>query len=301
MRIGLVGLGKMGGNMAQRLLKFGHEVVVYDTSKERVSMLTGMSAIPAYSLQELAAQLTPRRAIWLMVPSGAPVNDIIGQLIPMLSKDDILIDGGNSYYKDSQARYAGLKEKGISFIDAGTSGGVWGLTEGYCIMAGGEKESFEFIEPALKSLAQTGGYLHTGPPGSGHYVKMIHNGIEYGMMEAYAEGFELMSKSDLSLDLRRIADLWMHGSVVRSWLLELLVLALSKDPGLEKLKGYVEDSGEGRWTLIDAIEKSIPAPVIADSLFTRFRSRQDDSFAAKILAALRNEFGGHSVKSSEGK
>lgn len=296
MRIGLIGLGKMGGNMALRLLRSGHEVVVYDTKKESVDKLFADGAVPAYSLEELAAQLSRRRVVWVMVPSGKPVSDTIQMLSSFLERDDIIIDGGNSYYKDSVARHSQLIETGINFIDAGTSGGIWGLSEGYCIMAGGDKDAVDYCRPAFLSLAQEGGFLHTGPSGSGHYVKMIHNGIEYGLMEAYAEGFELMKSSGFELDLEKIASLWMHGSVVRSWLLELLVSALKKDPVLQDIRGYVEDSGEGRWTLIDSIEKSVPAPVIADSLFARFRSRQDDSFAAKILAALRNEFGGHDVK-----
>lgn len=301
MRIAIIGLGRMGGNMAQRLLLNGHEVVVHDRIRESVDALSRKGAVPAYSLEEAIEKLPPRRAVWIMVPSGHPVSETVERISQMMSKGDVIIDGGNSYYKDSVMRYEKLREKGISFVDAGTSGGVWGLSEGYCIMAGGDKDAFDFIEPAVRSLAQEGGYLYTGPSGSGHYVKMIHNGIEYGLMEAYAEGFELMKQSSYGLDLNSISKLWMNGSVVRSWLLELLASALEKDNELKGIRGYVEDSGEGRWTLIDAIEKSVPAPVIADSLFARFRSRQEDSFAAKILAALRNEFGGHAVKSPEEK
>jgi 6-phosphogluconate dehydrogenase len=227
MRIGIIGLGKMGGNMALRLLNSGHEIVAFDHNKEAVSLLASKGATPAIDLAQLVSSLAPRKVIWMMVPSGKPVSDTIEELTPMLGKGDILIDGGNSYYKDSARRYEELKAKGICFVDAGTSGGIWGLTEGYCIMAGGDKEAFDYIEPAVRSLAQEGGYLYTGPAGSGHYVKMIHNGIEYGMMEAYAEGFELMKQSDYRLDLENIAGLWMHGSVVRSWLLELLGSALA--------------------------------------------------------------------------
>lgn len=296
MKIGIIGLGKMGGNMTLRLLREGHQVVVNDHKKETIDSFAEEGAEAAYDLSEMAAKLEPRRVVWMMVPSGDPVRETIEKLTAVLSKGDIIIDGGNSYYKDSKARYEMLKEYGISYIDAGTSGGIWGLTEGYCIMAGGDRDSFDYCGTVFKSLTNDGGYLYTGPSGSGHYVKMIHNGIEYGLMEAYAEGFELMKTSDYGLDLKNIASLWMNGSVVRSWLLELLCSALEKDENLEGIRGYVQDSGEGRWTVIDSIEKSVPAPVIADSLFARFRSRQDDSFSAKILAALRNEFGGHSVK-----
>ncbi len=299
MRLGIIGLGKMGGNMALRLIGKGHEVVVYDRNPELVSLFAGKGALPSGDIAEFVSKLSPRRVAWIMVPSGNPVDDTIDKLTKVMEKGDIIVDGGNSYYKDSMTRHEKLAGMGISFVDAGTSGGIWGLKEGYCIMAGGDKNAFEFIEPAVSSLAQEGGYLYTGASGSGHYVKMIHNGIEYGLMEAYAEGFELLKRSGFELDLRKVTSLWMHGSVVRSWLLELIGSALAKDPELKGIRGYVEDSGEGRWTLIDAIEKSVPAPAIADSLFMRFRSRQDDSFAAKVLAALRNEFGGHAVKKAE--
>src|SRR5205823_5368244 len=253
-------------------------------------------AVGAQSLTDFIKQLGSPRVIWLMVPSGAPVDQTIDQLLPHLAQGDIIIDGGNSNYKDSIRRAEKLKQQGFNFVDAGTSGGVWGLQVGYCMMVGGEKAVVQRLEPIFKTLAPKDGYLHVGPNGAGHFVKMIHNGIEYGMLQAYGEGFELLQASQFDLDLGKIAHLWNQGSVVRSWLLELTESAFQKDPKLSSIRGYVEDSGEGRWTIQEAIERSIPAPVLMLSLFARFASRQQDSFSAKVIAALRNEFGGHAVK-----
>ncbi len=295
MKLGIIGLGKMGGFMTERLLKDKHSVVAYDISKETVNKISQLGAEGAFRLDELVKKLEPPRVFWMMVPAGEPVQQTIDDLMPLLSKGDIIIDGGNSYYKDSRERASALKERNIHYLDAGTSGGVWGLKEGYCIMVGGEKEIFEYCEPIFKTLAPPEGYKYIGSSGAGHFVKMIHNGIEYGLMQAYAEGFEIMNASDYKIDLPGVARLWGRGSVVRSWLLELLSDALSKDPDLSSIKGYVQDSGEGRWTVAEAIDRNIPAPVITDSLLVRLRSRQDESYSAKILAALRNEFGGHAV------
>ena len=248
------------------------------------------------SLADFVQQLSQPRAAWLMVPSGDPVDQTIEQLLPQLAKGDVIIDGGNSYYKDSIRRAEKLKQQGIYFVDAGTSGGIWGLKVGYCMMLGGEKEIVERLDPIFKTLAPKDGYLHVGPSGAGHFVKMIHNGIEYGMLQAYGEGFELLKASGFDLDLGKIAHLWNQGSVVRSWLLELAESAFNKDPELASIKGYVEDSGEGRWTVLEAVERDVPASVLTLSLFARFASRQEDSFSAKVIAALRNEFGGHAVK-----
>lgn len=296
MKLGIMGLGKMGAFMAERLLNDGHEVVANNRSPDKIKAIEEKGAVAAYTLEELVNELETPRVIWLMVPSGDTVENTIDALIPLISKGDILIDGGNSFYKDSVRRYNKLKAVDINFLDAGTSGGIWGLKEGYCVMVGGDKNIFDHCEPIFKTLAPPEGYMHIGPSGSGHYVKMIHNGIEYGMMQAYAEGFELMHASSYDIDLQKVSHLWGRGSVVRSWLLELLDDALREDKDLKGIRDYVEDSGEGRWTVMDGIEKSIPLPVITESLFARFRSRQDESFGAKILAALRNEFGGHAVK-----
>ncbi|MHB1002970.1 MAG: phosphogluconate dehydrogenase (NAD(+)-dependent, decarboxylating), partial [Thermoleophilia bacterium] len=245
----------------------------------------------------LTGTLDAPRVVWLMVPAGEITSATIDQLLTLLEPGDTIIDGGNSNYKDSQARYALLRERGIAFLDAGTSGGVWGLKEGYCLMVGGDREAFTRVEPALKTLAPENGYAHVGPAGAGHFVKMVHNAIEYGMLEAYAEGFEMMhARDDFSLDLKQVADLWNQGSVVRSWLLELAAQAFTDDPGLDAIKGYVDDTGEGRWAVLEAIEHDIPAPVITLSLLQRFRSRQDDSFSARTIAALRNQFGGHATR-----
>ena len=291
MRLGLVGLGRMGANMTERLRRDGHEVETYArTSPERT----------ATSLVELAEKLEQPRVVWLMIPAGDPTERAVDTLLPLLEDGDVLVDGGNSNFRDSQRRAATAREKGVLYLDAGVSGGVWGLAEGYCVMVGGEAEAYARIEPALRSLTEEGGYAHVGPSGAGHFVKMVHNGIEYGMMQSFAEGFEIMNASELGLDLRQIAALWQHGSVVRSWLLDLLERALAEDPGLSRIRGYVEDSGEGRWTVFTAIDEDVPAPVIALSLFARFASRQGESFAAKVNAALRNQFGGHAVQAADG-
>jgi 6-phosphogluconate dehydrogenase len=297
MELGLVGLGRMGANMAQRLLSGGHSVFVYDRDPEAVKPAAQGGSTASGGLDELVGRLEPPRSVWLMVPSGDPVSRTIEVLVPLLSAGDVIIDGGNSYYKDSVARAQMLREKGIHFLDSGTSGGIWGLQKGYCLMIGGEEEVFRRLEPIFKTLAPEDGYAHVGPSGAGHFAKMVHNGIEYGMLEAYAEGFELLHASTYDLDLAQLARLWNRGSVVRSWLLELAEKAFTSDPALSAIRGYVEDSGEGRWTILEAIERSVPVPVLAESLFARFRSRQDESFGAKVIAALRQEFGGHAVKS----
>jgi 6-phosphogluconate dehydrogenase len=297
MQLAMIGLGRMGGNMVQRLLQGGHELVVFDRSSEVVQQHVAIGATGAKDLADLCAQLRRPRVAWVMVPAGSAVEHTIEQLLPGLTRGDIIIDGGNSNYKDSKRRAARLKEKGIEFIDAGTSGGIWGLTVGYCLMIGASSEAFRQCEPIFRTLAPPEGYAHVGPPGAGHYVKMIHNGIEYGMLQAYAEGYEILHGSkDFDLDLHQISAVWNRGSVVRSWLNELAERAFEKDVELASLRGYVEDSGEGRWTVQEAIDLDVPAPVITLSLLTRFRSRQADSFGAKVIAALRNEFGGHAVK-----
>jgi 6-phosphogluconate dehydrogenase len=298
MQLAMIGLGRMGGNMVQRLLQGGQQVVVFDRSADAVKPHVAMGAKGAKDLADLCRQLASPRVVWVMVPAGAAVESTIDELLPGLSPGDIIIDGGNSNYKDSIRRAARLKEKGLEFIDAGTSGGIWGLKVGYCLMIGASPEAFRQCEPIFQTLAPLDGYAHVGPPGAGHYVKMIHNGIEYGMLQAYAEGYEILHASkSFTLDLHQIAAVWNRGSVVRSWLNELAERAFAKDTELGALKGYVEDSGEGRWTVQEAIDLDVPAPVITLSLLTRFRSRQADSFGAKVIAALRNEFGGHAVKS----
>ena len=299
MQLAMIGLGRMGGNMVQRLVQGGHQLVVFDRSADAVKAHVAMGATGAKDLAGLCSQLAAPRVVWVMVPSGAAVESTIEQLLPGLSKGDIVIDGGNSNYKDSVRRAVWLKGKGLEFIDAGTSGGIWGLTVGYCLMIGASPEAFKRCEPIFRTLAPPDGYAHVGPPGSGHYVKMIHNGIEYGMLQAYAEGYEILHASkEFKLDLHQISAVWNRGSVVRSWLNELAERAFEKDTELSALKGYVEDSGEGRWTVQEAIDLDVPAPVITLSLLTRFRSRQGDSFGAKVIAALRNEFGGHAVKTT---
>jgi 6-phosphogluconate dehydrogenase len=297
MRIGFIGLGRMGGNMVRRLLRDGHEVVAYNRTPERTREIASEGATPAFSIEELVSLLDAPRAVWIMVPAGDATEAQIAELLEHLESGDTIIDGGNTNFHDDVRRHPALAAKGIRYVDSGVSGGVWGLQVGYCLMVGGDREAVEPLEPIFRSLAPTDGYLHTGGPGSGHYVKMIHNGIEYGLMQAYAEGFEIMHASDYGLDLRAIADLWNHGSVVRSWLLELAERAFAAEgEDLEHLRGWVADSGEGRWTVQEAIDRDVPAPVITLSLQTRFRSRQDDSYGAKVLAALRNQFGGHAVK-----
>jgi 6-phosphogluconate dehydrogenase len=293
MKLGMVGLGRMGANMVERLRQGGHEVETYArTAPERT----------ADSLVELATRLEQPRVVWLMIPSGDPTEKAFQTLLPLLEDGDIVVDGGNSNFRDSIRRAEQAKTKGVCLLDAGVSGGIWGLAEGYCIMAGGDEAAFQAVEPALATLAPEGGYAHVGPSGAGHFVKMVHNGIEYGLMEAYAEGFDLLQGiPDFDLDLQQLAALWQHGSVVRSWLLELLDRALQADPGLEEIRGYVEDSGEGRWTVHEAVDAAVPVPVLALSLFARFSSRQDESFAAKVNAALRNQFGGHAVEAAKAK
>ena len=297
MRLAMIGLGRMGGNMTERLVKGGHEVVAFDRTRDVVDKYVLHGATGAYTLTDVPMKLKGPRIVWIMVPAGKPVDETIAQLLPGLSKGDVIIDGGNSNFHDSMKRAAELQGKGIHFVDSGTSGGIWGLANGYCLMIGASPEAFRLCEPIFKTLAPPDGYAHMGPPGSGHYVKMIHNGIEYGMLQAYAEGYEILHASkDFKLDLHKIAAVWNHGSVVRSWLNELAETAFEKDSDLKDLRGYVEDSGEGRWTVQEAIDLDVPAPVITLSLLTRLRSRQTDSFSAKVIAALRNEFGGHAVK-----
>ena len=300
MDIAIVGLGRMGGNMARRLLRGGHRVVVWNRTFAKAEELGAEGAEPVRSLGDVVTALPKPRVIWLMLPYGDATQAAIDELVPRLADDDILIDGGNSPFQLDIERGAALAGKNLRYLDAGTSGGVWGLDVGYCLMVGGERSAFEHIEPLLKTLAPPGhGYEYCGGHGSGHFVKMVHNGIEYGMMQAYAEGFELLEATEWDLDLASIADLWNQGSVVRSWLLELAADAFKKDPGLEKITGFVDDTGEGRWTVEQAIAHSVPMPAITSALFMRFRSRQADTFSGKVLAALRNEFGGHAVKEKE--
>ncbi|MBX3305134.1 MAG: decarboxylating 6-phosphogluconate dehydrogenase [Nitrospira sp.] len=296
MELGFVGLGKMGMNMVIRLRRDQHRVVVYDRSNDLIHQAEGHGCVGSTSLADLVSKLSAPRAVWIMVPSGAPTEETVQAVAALLKPGDTIIDGGNTRFHDDVRRAAILKPQGIHYVDAGTSGGIWGLKVGYCLMVGGEEAAVQRLAPLFKTLAPDNGWAHVGAVGAGHYVKMVHNGIEYSMMQGYAEGFELMSKSEYKLDLGRVADLWMHGSVVRSWLLELAVGALKQDPKLEQLKGYVQDSGEGRWMIADAIEKDVPVPTLTTALFTRFRSRQEQSFAEKMLAALRNAFGGHAVR-----
>ena len=299
MRLAMIGLGRMGGNMSERLLKGGHEVVVFDRKPPTVQQYVSLGATGTTSLSDVTAKLKGPRIVWIMVPAGKPVDETIASLLPGLSKGDVIIDGGNSNFHDTMRRAADLQAKGINLVDSGTSGGIWGLANGYCLMIGASPETFKLCEPIFKTLAPPAGYGHMGPAGAGHYVKMIHNGIEYGMLQAYAEGYEILHASkDFKLDLHKIAAVWNHGSVVRSWLNELAETAFEKDIELSALRGYIEDSGEGRWTVQEAIDLDVPAPVITLSLLTRLRSRQTDSFSAKVIAALRNEFGGHAVKKS---
>lgn len=299
MEITMIGLGKMGANMTKRLLEGGHRVVVSDLNAEAVATAVAEGATAADSLQALPSLLTAPRVIWVMVPAGNPTEHVINTLSGILDAGDIIIDGGNSNYKESIRRATMLQENGIHFVDVGTSGGVWGLTEGYSLMVGGDAEAVAHLRPILETLAPGAdiGWGHVGPSGAGHFTKMVHNGIEYGLMQAYAEGFEIMkAKTDLGLDLHQIAEIWRYGSVVRSWLLDLTANALADDPELSDIRGWVSDSGEGRWTVFEAIDLDVPAPVITASLQARFVSRQDESYAAKLLAAMRNQFGGHAVK-----
>ena len=300
LKIGFVGLGRMGGNMVKRLLSKGHEIVAFAPHEESRREVEKYGALGVSSLPELTRQLVSPRVVWMMVPSGQITEETTKTLTGLLEKGDLLIDGGNSFYKDSLRRAELLETRGIAFLDVGTSGGIWGLEKGYCLMVGGEKDIYQKVEPLFQALAPENGYAYMGSHGAGHFVKMVHNGIEYAMLQAYGEGFEIMhSKKEYNLDLREISHLWNHGSVVRSWLLELAENAFQKEPHLESIKGYVEDSGEGRWTVYEAIEQNVPAPGITLSLLERFRSRQEESFSAKVIAALRNEFGRHPVKKKD--
>ncbi|KPK20421.1 MAG: 6-phosphogluconate dehydrogenase [Nitrospira bacterium SG8_3] len=303
MELAMIGLGRMGMNMARRLLKGNHQVIAYNRTPNRTDEIVKEGAIGAYSLSELMEKLSPPRVVWLMLPAGPTIDDHLEQLKDLLSPGDMVIDGGNTYYKDDIRRAEMLAEKGIQYVDAGVSGGIWGLKVGYCTMVGGTKENYEYIEPIIKTLAPQDGYLYCGPTGAGHFVKMVHNGIEYGMMQAYGEGFEILEASLYaeSLNYAEVAHLWNQGSVIRSWLLELAEEAFKKDGKLSDIRGYVEDSGEGRWTVQQAIETAVAAPVIALSLLQRFRSRKEDTYSDKVLAALRREFGGHGVVEAEKK
>ncbi len=296
MQLGFVGLGRMGGNMVHRLALGGHDVVAFNRSPGPVQEAVEHGATGASSLEDLVAKLAAPRHIWLMLPQGPVTDEHLDRLMDLCQPGDLFVDGANSRWKDTMARAERVKARGFEFVDCGTSGGVWGLQLGYSIMAGGSPEAFERVEPVVKTLAPEGGYGLMGPNGAGHFVKMVHNGVEYGMMQAYAEGFEILQRSAFGVDLRQVADLWQHGSVIRSWLLELAVDAFRKDPRLEKLQGYVADTGEGRWTIEAAIDEDVPAPVIALSLFSRFYSRDSNAFSWRVLAALRNEFGGHAVQ-----
>jgi len=292
----------MGANMTERLLKGGHKVIAYARRPESRKRVEEKGAATASSLEDLVSQLSIPRIIWLMIPAGRPVDQTIESLLPLLNSEDIIIDGGNSYYKDTLRRASMLKEKGIRFLDAGTSGGIWGLTEGYSMMVGGEKEAVEYLRPIFETLAPAPdqGWGHVGPNGAGHFVKMVHNGIEYGLMQAYAEGFALLKrKEEFNLDLHQIAEVWQYGSVVRSWLLDLTSEALKENPDLDGIAPFVEDSGEGRWTVFEAIEQDLAAPIITLSLLRRFLSREEDDFSNKLLAAMRHKFGGHEIKQKE--
>jgi len=297
MQIGMIGLGRMGLNMARRLLGGEHEVIGFNRNRDKIEELVKDGGIGAYSLEEVVEKLEPPRTVWIMLPAGKPVDDTITRLKELLEPGDTIIEGGNSYYKDDIRRTEELEGTGISYLDAGVSGGIWGLKIGYCMMIGGPKEVFKRLEPVFETLAPEDGYLHCGGAGAGHFVKMVHNGIEYGMMQAYGEGFDILEASPYGegLDYSEVSHLWNQGSVIRSWLLELAEDAFSEDGRLEDIRGYVEDSGEGRWTILQAIETAVPAPVITASVFARFQSRREDSFGNRVLAALRKQFGGHAV------
>ena len=300
MRVGMVGLGRMGASMTVRLVEGGHELVVFDLDPKAVASAVDQGATAATSLADLAGRLDAPRVVWLMLPAGDVTQGTLDELVELLSEGDVVVDGGNSRYTDTLGRADALEARGIALVDCGTSGGIWGLKNGYCLMVGGAKETVQTLEPLFATLAPENGYAHVGPTGAGHFVKMVHNGIEYGLMQAYGEGFELLQKNDeFELDLAQIAEVWRHGSVVRSWLLDLVASALEKNPDLEGVSDYVEDSGEGRWTLDAAIAQSIPMPSLALALFTRFASRQDELFAGKLIAALRQEFGGHALHATE--
>ena len=303
MKIAMIGLGKMGMNMSRRLLRGGHDVVGFDLSEKAVAQIAGEGAEGAATLADAVERLSSPRIVWLMLPAGKPVETTLEQLKSMLFRGDIVIEGGNSYYKDDRRHYRVLAEAGIHYIDVGVSGGIWGLEEGYCMMAGGDTEPVAYLEPIFTKLAPQDGFLHCGGPGAGHFVKMVHNGIEYGLMQAYAEGFEIMSASDYAedFDFAKISHLWNQGSVIRSWLLELAQLAFEKNETLSDISGHVADSGEGRWTVQQAVDTAVPAEVITLALMRRFRSRKTDPFSERVLAALRREFGGHAVKKKSGK
>jgi len=290
MKLGLIGLGRMGNGIAARLRNAGHEVVGFDANP-------AVSEVP--TLEALVQSLEAPRIVWVMVPSGAPTQQTLDTLSGLLSSGDIVVEGGNSNYHDSVRRAQELASRGITMLDCGVSGGIWGLQNGFCLMAGGPRDAFETVEPLLKALGAEKGYAYVGPSGAGHFSKMVHNGIEYGMLQAYAEGFELLQASEYDYDMAAVSSLWNHGSVVQSWLLELANLAFEKDGDLSELRGYVDDSGEGRWTVNEAIARAVPVPAISASLYARFTSRQDNSYAMRFIAALRNEFGGHAVKASE--
>jgi len=296
MQLAMIGLGRMGSGMTRRLMKGGHQLVVYDRSSQAVAAVAGDGAVGASSLEDLGQKLKPPRILWLMIPAGPPVDDTIQRLSGVLSPGDVIVDGGNSNYKDSIRRADALRSQQLEFLDTGVSGGIWGLKVGFNLMVGGNQAVFKQVEPIFKTLAPVDGYAYVGPSGAGHYAKMVHNGIEYAMLQSYAEGFEILKAAPFNFDLAQLARLWNHGSVIRSWLLELAQAAFERDPELAHIKGYVEDSGEGRWTLEEALAHAVPAPALAMSLFMRYRSRQEDSFSAKVLAALRNEFGGHPVR-----
>ena len=301
MQIGIIGLGRMGMNMARRLLNGGHEVLALNRTPDKTEALASEGAIATFTIEEMIEKLTPPRVVWLMLPAGDVVDEHLERLRNLLQADDIVIEGGNTYYKDDIRRSKKMAEKSIRYIDAGVSGGIWGLKVGYCLMAGGDKETCKYLEPIFTTLAPPEGYLYCGTTGSGHFVKMVHNGIEYGMMQAYGEGFAILEASQYgkNLDYAKVSHLWNQGSVVRSWLLELLEDAFSKDDKLDSIRGYVDDSGEGRWTVLQAVESGVAAPVIALSLFKRFQSRDDNAFEDRVLAALRREFGGHAVKTDK--
>jgi 6-phosphogluconate dehydrogenase len=298
MQIAMIGLGRMGMNMARRLLGGGHDVIAFNRSRDKTDELVKEGATGAYSLEEVVSKLEAPRTVWIMLPAGKPVDDTISQLKGLLDPGDTIVEGGNSYYKDDIRRADELEPAGIAYVDAGVSGGIWGLEVGYCTMVGGPRERFDHLEPVFKTLAPEEGYLYCGPTGAGHFVKMVHNGIEYGMMQAYGEGFEILEASEYgpALDYAQVSHLWNQGSVIRSWLLELAEEAFKNDARLDEITGHVDDSGEGRWTVQQAIDTSVPAPVITEALFARFRSRQDNSFSNRVLAALRREFGGHAVR-----
>jgi 6-phosphogluconate dehydrogenase len=299
MELGIIGLGKMGFNMAERLRLAGHKVVGFDFNKEAVAKLTAAGSVGVSSLEDLVKNLSAPRAIWIMVPEGKPVDETIAKLEPLMEKGDTFIDGGNTNYKDTQRRHAAATEKGFEYVDVGTSGGVWGLKEGYSLMIGGDKAPVERLTPIFQALAPsaTEGWGHVGPTGAGHFVKMVHNGIEYGMMQAYAEGFSILkAKEPLALDLEQISTIWQKGSVVRSWLLDLTADALKANPTLAGMEAYVPDSGEGRWTVFEAIDLNVSAPVITESLIRRLRSREENNFTDRMISIMRNAFGGHAIK-----